>query len=114
MYYCNTTMATGWKKEELESLSVRMWKAFLFFIPRANKDNEKYYHLVKSWWLEIDDKGVPMREIGIDENGEPLFSAPNDRNYGLWTDNNEIFNPDEMDVIDKDKFNEAWDKLSRA
>jgi hypothetical protein len=114
MYYGSTNLATDWKTKDTEGWGVRLLRVLFIFIPRANKDNEKFYPLVKQWWLEVDDQGVPVREIGVDENGEPLFSAPNERNYGLWTDSNNTFSPEEMDVFEKEKFIAAWDKLSCA
>ena len=110
MYYGSTKPATD-GEIKLSNWKTQLLKTLLFFIPRANKDNEKYYHLVNSWWLEIDDQGYPIREIGLDSEGIPLFSAPNDRNFGFWTDSEKVFKQIEIDTIDKEKFEEAWKNL---
>ena len=70
----------------MNPLPVRLIKALLFFVPRANPDAEPLYPRVKMWALELSDEGTPQREIGLNGNGEPLFCLPNDRNTGFWTD----------------------------
>ncbi len=112
MYYGYTTLATGWSEKDMNDWKVRVIKAILFFIPRANLDNEKLYPKVEKWLLELDDEGVPQREIGVGENDTPLFSAPNDRNFGLWTDSNNTLSKEEVDLIDKAAFEEMWLKIN--
>lgn len=56
---------------------------FIFYFFKANPDNEKYYPQVKKWLIEIDDDGQVIREIGLDVEGNPLFSSPNNRNWGF-------------------------------
>lgn len=49
MNYGFTKLATGWDEKEMNSLGVRLVKAILFFIPRANPDQEKLYPEVAKW-----------------------------------------------------------------
>jgi HEAT repeat protein len=41
---------------------------------------------VHSWWLELDETGAPLREIGFDEHGRPVVLGPVGRNEGMMTD----------------------------
>jgi hypothetical protein len=85
---------------------VRIWRALLL-IPRKNPDHERFYHHVRKWFLELDDSGVPVREIGLDSEGRPLFGAPDGRNPGFWTDNPEAFE-DQLSPISAEEFETFW------
>jgi len=110
MNYRYTKLAMDWKEEKVNSFRVRLVYAILFFIPRANEDNEKLYPKVAKWLLEINENGIPYREIGIDINGNPLFTAPNDRNYGLWTDSDNTFEIKELELSNHEEFESMWQK----
>jgi hypothetical protein len=86
MIYGITTEATDFTDKLLSDWRVRLIKTILFFLPRANPDNERFYPRVKSWALELDESGWPQREIGLDASGTPLFGAPDARNTGFWPD----------------------------
>ena len=109
MNYGFTKLATGWDEKEMNSIGVRLVKAILFFIPRANLDQERLYPEVAKWFIEIDESGVPCREIGIDSNGNPLFAAPNARNCGLWTDSNKTFENNELEQSSQEEFESMWE-----
>ena len=48
MNYGFTKLATGWDDRDMNIVGVRLIKAILFFIPRANPDQEKLYpHVAK-------------------------------------------------------------------
>ena len=49
MIYGITTEATDFTDELLSDWRVRLIKTILFFLPRANPDNERLYPRVKSW-----------------------------------------------------------------
>ncbi|PCJ30272.1 MAG: hypothetical protein COA90_09905 [Gammaproteobacteria bacterium] len=110
MNYGYTTLATDWDKEEMNALSIRIIKAILFFIPSGNLDHEKLYPKVEKWLIEIDDNGIPMREIGLNENNKFLFSSPNDRNIGFWTDSPKIFHENELETVTQEYFELIWSK----
>jgi len=108
MHYGSTKLATNFGPDPWQ---VRVLRLLLFFIPKANPGNEKLYPLVKSWYLEVDDSNVPVREIGLGENGEPLFAAPDQRNFGFWTDSREPFDTEHLQPISAEEFLGLWNKL---
>lgn len=113
MYYGITKLATDFEEKDRNDWKVKLIRFIFFFIPMANPDNDKKLHLVEKWVLEVDDTGQPLREIALGESDEPLFSAPNDRNFGFWTDNTFLFKKDELEEIDKNYFETRWKQLNR-
>lgn len=111
MNYGFTKLATSWNEKDMNSIGIRLIKAILFFIPRANPDHEKLYPSVAKWFIEIDENGVPIREIGIDKNNVPLFAAPNRNNFGLWTDSDERFKVEELELSTKEEFEFLWQRV---
>lgn len=110
MLYGSTTLATNFTSD---SWQVRLIRLVLFFIPRANPDNEKLYRLVKKWYLELNESGIPVREIGLDSSGEPLFGAPDARNFGFWTDSTQVFQKDQMCPVRPDEFEALWNEVQK-
>ncbi len=111
MTYGSTVLATDFGPDPWQ---VRLWRALLFFIPRANPDNEPLYGHVRKWYLELDESGVPVREIGLDSEGRPLFGAPDDRNFGFWTDITERFQQDQFSPISADEFERLWHQVQKG
>lgn len=111
MQYGYTNLATDWNEKEMKHWSIRLIKALLFFIPRANPDHENLYPKVNKWLLEIDEKGIPEREIALDKNDNPLFKSPNERNTGLWTDSPDVFKKEDLQEIEKEQFEALWAEL---
>lgn len=92
-----------------EPWQFRLLRVLLFFVPRANPDIEKLYPRVREWVLELSDDGWPKREIGLDSDGRPLFSTPNERNTGFWTDMAATqFKPSEVREISSAEFDRLW------
>lgn len=109
MIYGVTTLATDFTDQPLNNWLVRLIKALLFFVPRANPDVERLYPQVKSWALEISDDGWPQREVGLDKAGKPLFATPNDKNTGFWTDMaHQQFQQSELRQISTEEFERLW------
>ena len=109
MYYGITRLATDWTEEMMHGWKVRLLRAVFFFIPRANPDVENFYPRVKGWALEVADSGMPQREVGLDEDGRPLFATPNDTNTGFWTDMAAMeFSRDDLEAMDADEFERLW------
>jgi hypothetical protein len=111
MNYGYTDKATNWNEYGANRFWIGVIKLFLFFIPQANPDHEKLYPDVKRWLLETDGDGIPQREIGIDKNNEPLFGAPDDRNFGFWTDSNCTFCESELECVSEEYFESVWLKI---
>ncbi len=62
------------------------FKLFGWVLPRVNPDFEAVYQQVTHWWLEIDDNGQVLREIGFTEHKYPVAIAPFGKNFGIFTD----------------------------
>ncbi len=75
-----TTKCTCIANEALYNWKVRLVKAWLFVVPRANYDVEHFYHLVQEWAVELSADGCPHRELELDQTGKPQFAAPDGRN----------------------------------
>jgi len=108
MTYGSTLLATNFGPA---CWQVRGLRALLFFIPRANPDNEPLYRNVRKWYLELNDSGVPVREIGLDANGRPLFGAPDARNFGFWTDSTEAIQKDQFSPVSPEEFERLWHEI---
>ena len=85
-------------------------------IPKANPDYETQIDRVKSWLIELDtDSGIPQREIGLDDKGNPILKLPFRANYGYWTDNNLLLadfkRHFQVKEIGKEIFEIKWDLL---
>ena len=85
------------------------------FIPPANPDFEQHYPHVRTWWVELDEKQIPTREIGFNVDGRPVALAPFGRNYGFivdtcdpWTD------ADDECQEAKKKFQTTWEELAES
>jgi hypothetical protein len=111
MHYGSTNRATNFGPDPWQ---VRVLRLLLFFIPKANPDNEKLYRFVKKWYLELNDANVPVREIGLGEQGEPLLAAPDQRNYGFWTDSSEPIDTEWLQPISAEEFHRAWNAVEKT
>jgi hypothetical protein len=111
MIYGSTLLATNFRPDNWQ---VRLLRTLLFFIPRANLDHEPLYRQVKKWYLELDDAGVPVREIGLSSDGRPLFGSPDKRNMGFWTDSDKTFQKDKLGPVSADEFEKLWQEVARV
>jgi hypothetical protein len=112
MIYGTTTLATSFTEDVLRNRTVRILKALLFFVPRANPDIEQHYPRVKKWVLELSDDGWPQREVGLDAQGMPLFRTPNQKNTGFWTDMAlRRFERAELTEISAGDFDSLWNSI---
>jgi hypothetical protein len=109
MHYGITREATDFTRAGMSGWRVKTIKTLLFFVPRANPDNEEKYPDVRAWALELSDDGIPLREVGVSGSGEALFRAPNSRNTGFWTDMaSQKFQPEQLDPLSPDEFSSLW------
>ncbi|MDY6024916.1 hypothetical protein [Bergeyella zoohelcum] len=81
----------------------------------SNPDYECYIDEVESWMVEFDEENIPIREIGIDDEGKAILKMPYKKNYGYWTDNSleyEDFTSSFMAVkIRQEEFEEKWEEI---
>jgi hypothetical protein len=83
MQYFQTTEATDFRPFDWRA---KLIKSVLWFIPHANPDFERRYPEVRMWYVEVNEKGAPQRELGVSASGEPIVAGPWGRNIGFWTD----------------------------
>jgi hypothetical protein len=88
-----------------DGLLVRALKAL---VPAANPDVDLQVLAVARWWIEVDNEGVPIREVGFDDAGAPIVATPFGENYGFWTDSDMRFPPSEHEPVDAKEFELAW------
>ena len=89
-------------------------RAIRALIPAANPDLEPKFADVGLWWVEINEHGVPQREIGFDVAGRAIVLAPDDRNTGFWTDSPMVFSLQEFEAVDQASFDSAWERKTRV
>jgi len=106
MRYLKTNKATGWP--EKEDFGVKLLRCLLFFVPEVNPGYNKKMHLIKEWWIEFDEEGLPGREIGVDVNGAPVLAGPSEKDYGFWCDTNMEYGDFEENQITQEDFETAW------
>jgi hypothetical protein len=104
-----TTLATEPRSNAVpEGLLV---KALRTVIPAANPDLEAHYQSVRLWWIELDDRGTPQREIGFDSSGSPVAAGPIGRNMGFWTDSPMKFVVENYEAVSPRLFEEVWSRI---
>ncbi|MXV37296.1 hypothetical protein GO491_01200 [Flavobacteriaceae bacterium Ap0902] len=82
----------------------------------SNPDYDQYkIDEVRIWLIEFDEEDIPIREIGLKENGEVILKMPFKKNYGFWTDNilkySDFIERFSAEPIDAIFFNEKWNEL---
>lgn len=114
MRYLRTELATDFQTEPRGpsngTIGISWFVASSFRHLDANPD----YQLpeVRSWLIEFDDDGMPDREIGLNEHGEPVLAGPDDRNYGFWLDTNMKLADFTGYEISAEYFESCWAKAS--
>jgi hypothetical protein len=83
-------------------------------LPAANPDFDDQYARVVRWWVEVDSKGLPIREIGFDRLGAPIVLAPIGPNRGCITDSLSTFVEWSNDARVQGQFEETWQRLVKA
>lgn len=109
MRYYKTTLATNLRPPDWRTKLVH---TLLWFIPRSNPDFEVQFSRVQCWYIESDDSGSPLRELGLDETGMPVTAGPWKQNLGFWTDSGEPVPVEHAEEIARSVFEETWQRLS--
>jgi|RhiMethySRZTD1v2_1073278.scaffolds.fasta_scaffold2868698_2 hypothetical protein len=110
MRYFSTTLGTNLKPADWR---MKLVYALLWFIPRSNPDFEVHFSSIRRWYIEVDDSELPVREIGLDDNGTPITAGPWERNFGFWTDSGEPLPKDRLEEIDSAEFETVWQRFVR-
>jgi hypothetical protein len=108
MRYYSTTLATNLKPADWR---MKLIYTLLWFIPRSNPDFEVHFSSIRRWYLEVDDLGLPVRELGLDEIGNPITAGPWERNFGFWTDSGEPLPKDRLEEIERTEFETVWQQF---
>ena len=103
-------------KNKLPLIKILVKKILFFLLPVANPDFELQIDNVKTWILEFNDKhSIPIREIGLNNQGKVILKMPFNSNYGYWTDNLLKFydfqNEFNAKIIDKENFLILWNSF---
>jgi len=81
-------------------------------LPAANPDIEHLYEKAQIWWLEIDDTGVPQREIGFGPEMTPIVLGPIGNNFGFLVDSSDEWVDSKDDSIEAANcFHATWETL---
>lgn len=101
---------TGPWDSDADSWWIRLLKRIL---PAANPDLEdQLYPKTTFWWIELDDRRVPQREIGFDESSNPIVLGPVGRNYGFAVDQSApLQEPLQLCSEAEERFQATWDHL---
>ena len=92
------------------------WPWFLqalgYVLPKANPDLDPFIDQAKTWWLEVDESGSPLREIGFDHAGVPIVLAPVAGNFGFLIDAGDDWSEYPVDPsITDEQFDTVWNDL---
>ncbi|MEM1043267.1 MAG: hypothetical protein AAGI91_11640 [Bacteroidota bacterium] len=111
MPFIETQLATDWTPATVPSKWARLVERFLArLLPAGSPDfSARDYERVQRWWIELDPKHHrPEREIGLDDQGQPVVVGPLGDNLGFWTDSDMQFDPAAHDRISKNDFETMW------
>lgn len=83
-------------------------RALRTMVPSASPDFEKAYADVRHWWIEVDDAGVPKRELGFSATEQTIVAGPIGRNLGFWTDSPMVFDDTIYEEVSGEAFEDEW------
>ena len=101
-----TTLAT---EPRQDGQRIPLWERTLrAVLPQANPELEAIFPMVRLWWVEVDEQGVPQREVGFGESRSVVCIGPLQGNYGFWTDSPVVLNPTEYEAVPQEAFDRAY------
>lgn len=108
-----TAEVKGFINRSVKSLTKGLLK---MIFPIANPDFENKIDNVKYWLIECEiESGIPLREIGLDEQQQVILKMPFKNNYGYWADNNLLLNgfKEHFNALEitKENFEQQWNLL---
>ena len=84
---------------------------FLEFYPLH--DQAQLINTVSYWYLEINDTGKAIREIGFNGIDEAIRIAPWRGNLGKWPESNTTFKPEEYEHLSESEFADTWREVEK-
>jgi len=76
----------------------------------GNPDIDQYVEQADRWWLEIDEAGLPLREIGFNAQGNAIVFGPVPNNYGFLIDASDDWSDSTEDsAAAAQNFDTVWD-----
>jgi hypothetical protein len=63
---------------------------------------------VARWYLEVNERGYPVREVALGSDGAPLRVSPQGRDRGVWCDSSCLFIGPEWEEISPAEFERKW------
>lgn len=106
MKYIRTKKATSWEKRE--GIFDKLVRFIYSLVPNSNPRYQQKYYLLHEWFIEFDNEGKVLRELGLDEKGKVLFSSPNKQNPGFWIESKMTFKDFEDNELSSEDFTTLW------
>ena len=64
------------------------------------------------WWLELDEKNAPIRELGFSKDHKVQIAAPVDDDPGMWCAQDIEFETTEgFERVETEDFENKWDEF---
>ena len=114
MEVVETKLGTEWSDKPNSLVFTIIEGVLRKLIPLANPDFDRTYKRVRKWWIELDETGIPQRELGFDQDGGVIVAGPICDNLGFWTDSTMTFSPTEHKRIPEEAFESAWSLFQAA
>ncbi len=77
----------------------------------SNQKFDKISDKIVYWWIQLDEKNNPIKEIAFDKFDESLWIAPINDERGIYTDSFITFENRKNDIEIEKKFKIVWDKF---
>jgi len=90
----------------------RWLNIFNRLLPAANPSFDDQIRKVEYWWIEVNEQGVPQREIAFAKGGQAIAAMPLGRNYGFWTDSQVVLDPREYERVNDSDFEHYWSAIA--
>jgi hypothetical protein len=76
--------------------------------------NDEFLKLIDYWWIELNEMGEPIRELGFDGENEVIYAAQAGKDKGLWIDSNMYFEkPDDFSKVTQMAFELKWELFDK-
>ena len=77
--------------------------------------NDGFLELIEYWWIELNEMGEPVREMGLDNADEVIYAAQAGKDKGLWIDSKMYFEkPDDFSQVTQMAFELKWNLYAKG